>query len=104
MKPVDFAHCNLEFPLFCHPSDGTLVKIVTLQCQSDEQIRSPRIAKALASSAIRPAFQFWRSERSTNAAMERSDRTENSELHIQTSELSVFRDWGAKEGVAHGMS
>jgi hypothetical protein len=26
----------------------------------------------------------------------KSDRTENSELHIQTSELSVFGDWGGK--------
>jgi len=30
MKPVECAHCTLEFPFFCHPYDGPLVKIVTL--------------------------------------------------------------------------
>lgn len=41
MKPVEYAHGNLEFPRFCHPSDGVLVKIVTLYCQWTNKLYAP---------------------------------------------------------------
>ena len=105
MQPVECAHCNLEFPLFCHPSDGPLAKIVMLYYQWTNNLKYARRGSQKQSHRVRFHLRsnFGRA-RGNDAAVERSDRTENSELHIQTSELSVFGDWGRQEGVARGMS
>lgn len=75
MKPVERAHCNLEFPLFCHPSDGPLVKIVTLYWHGRNNLRNAPRGSQKHSHRVRFHLRsnLGRARRN-DAAVERSDR------------------------------
>jgi hypothetical protein len=79
MKPVECAQCNREFPRFCHPSDGPLVKIVTLYRQWTNNLRNARHGSQKHWHRVRFHLRsnLWQGGRSDDAAVERSDRTEN---------------------------